>query len=256
MKPLFRSRTLPAAVLGLGGIAMLLRKLLYLLAVDEYGLLVTGHPLDIALSLVTGAALLTIAVTVRKLDGSNEYAHNFSPSTPAALGQVLAATGIGVTVLFNAPIMEGYLGTAWRVLGYASPVCLVLTGCARMEGRKPFFLLPLVPTAFLVVHVINHYQVWCGNPQFQDYLPALLGTIALLLHSFYTAAFSVDLGNRRMQLAMGLAAAYLCMMELADSRYPYLYLGAVVWAVTGLCSLKPTPKPEPAEPESPSEDEA
>lgn len=242
MKRLLRPNHLPIVTAGLGGIALVLRRLLYLFAMDEKGLLVSGHPLEFALIAVTGIALGYILITVWKLDGSNDYADNFRASIPAAVGHVLTASGMAVTVLFNGPVMQGYLGTAWRVLGFAAPVCLLLAGFARMGGRKPFFLLHLVPTVFLMVHIINHYQVWCGNPQLQDYVYTLFGTMALTLFAFYHAAFSVGLGKRRMQMGTGLAAAYLCMAELAVSQYPYLYLGCIVWALTDLCSPYPQPK--------------
>ena len=242
MKKLLSPHTLPAVTAGLGGIALILRRLLYLFATDEKGLLAANHPLSIALWVLTAVTLALIALYVRRLDGSNDYPDNFAPSIPAALGHILAATGMAVTVLFSRPSMGGYLGTAWTVLGYATPVCLLLAGFARMRGRKPFFLLHLIPTMFLVIHIIDHYQLWCGNPQLQDYVFTLFGTMALALFSFYTAGFAVDLGSRRMQLGMGLAAAYLSMAELACSQQPYLYLGGIVWALTGLCHIYPRPR--------------
>lgn len=242
MKKLLKPNTLPAVTAGLGGIALVLRRLTYLFAVDEKGLLIAHHPLLIALWGLTAIALVYILLNVRRLDGSNDYADNFRASTPSAVGHVLAASGLAVTVLFNRPFMDGYLGTAWTALGYASPVCLLLAGFARMGGRKPCFLLYLVPSLFLVIHIIDHYQVWCGNPQIQDYIFTLFGTMALMLFAFYNAAFSVGLGKRRMQMGTGLAAAFLCMAELAVSRYPYLYLGGIVWALTSLCSPYPQPK--------------
>ena len=242
MKKLLRPHTLPAVTAGLGGIALVLRRMLYLFAVDEKGLLVSAHPLSIALTVLTVAALGYIFFNVRNLDGSNDFSDNFHAGTPAAAGHVLAASGMAATVLWNHPAMSGYLGTAWTILGYAAPVCLLLAGFARMGGRKPFFLLYLVPSLFLLIHIIDHYQLWCGNPQIQDYLFTLFGTIALTLFAFYNATFCAEMGNRRMQMGMGLAAAYLCMAELALSQQPYLYLGGIVWALTNLCCPYPQPK--------------
>lgn len=247
MKKLFMPKNLPVVTAALGGIALVLRKLLYTFAVDEKNLLPVNHPLEVLLLLLTGAALVYIAAGVWKLAGSNRYKDNFAPSRRAMAGHVAAAAGILITLLSNGPMMPGYLGFLWRVMGYLSPVCLVLAGMARMQGRRPFFLLHLIPCVFLVLHIVNHYQVWSGNPQFQDYMVTLFGTMALMFFAFYNTAFDVGSGRRQMQLGMGLAAVYLCMAELAASRYPFLYLGGIAWALTGLCSLTPKPKTQPKE---------
>lgn len=245
MKNLLKSENLPAVTAGLGGIALVLRKLLYIFAVDEKGLLITHHPLETLLTIVSAAALLYIVASVWMLDGSNRYRDNFSADAASALGHVAAAAGIVLTMMTRQPMMANYLGRIWKLLGFVAPVCLLLAGYARLQGKRPFFVLHLLPCIFLVFHIVNHYQHWSGNPQFQDYLFTLFGTMALMFFAFYNAAFDVGSGRRRMQLGMGLVAVYLCMAELAQSLYPWLYLGAIVWILTSLCSLTPVPKTEP-----------
>lgn len=245
MKNLWKPTNLPAVTAGLGGAALVLRKLLYAAAVDEKGLLVANHPLEIILTLLSVAVLVYIAAAVWKLDGSGEYADNFSADKLALAGHLAFAAGIVLTLMTNGPRMNGYLGQLWLMLSYPAPVCLVLAGVARMQGKRPFFLLYLLPCLFLLLHIINHYQFWSGNPQLQDYVFTVFGSMALMLLAFYSAAFSVGIGRRRMQLGMGLAAVYLCMAELATTLYPWLYLGGILWALTGLCSLTPVPKKEP-----------
>lgn len=245
MKNIWKPTNLPAVTAAFGGIALVLRKLLYAVAVDEKGLLPAGHPLEIALGVVSAAALLVILLSAWKLDGSQNYEDNFAPDKMAMAGHMAAAAGILLTVLTSIPVMDGYLGQLWWLLGCITPVCLALTGLDRMRGKMPFFLLQLVPCLFLVFHILNHYRMWSGNPQLQDYVFTLFGTMALMLFAFYSAAFSVGAGNRRMQLGMGLAAVYLCMGELAVTQYPWLYLGGIFWALTGLCSLIPTATPTP-----------
>lgn len=242
MKKPLKPNRLPVVTAVLGGIALVLRWLLYAVAVDEKNLLAVNHPLEIGLWVLSGAALVLIAASVWKLEGTERYGANFFASFPAFLGHTAAAVGILVTTLLNEPGMSGPLGTVWKVLGYGAPVCLVLAGLARWKGKQPFFLLHTVVCLYFAVHVVNHYQLWCSNPQIQDYIFALLGTVALCLFGFYCAAFAVNMGKRRMQLGMGLAAVYLCAAEMAATVYPYLYLGGMIWAYTGLCSVYPRPK--------------
>jgi hypothetical protein len=95
---------------------------------------------------------------------------------------------------------------------------------------------------FLLVHMVGCYQLWSSNPQMQDYLFALLATLALLLFAHHTAAFEVGLGNRKLVLGAGLAAIYLCLAEIGWTDYPAFYFGCVFWAVTGLCKVTPQEK--------------
>lgn len=254
MKKLFNPQNLPVVTAALGGIALVLRKLLYAFTVDEKGLLPMNHPLEIGLGILSAAALLYILAIVWKLDGSGEYGDNFSASKPAWAGHGLASLGVLATVLLNEPVMPNYLGTIWFVLGIGAWACLFLAGQARLRGKQPFFLLHLVPCLFLVFHIVNHYRMWSGSPQFQNYVFTLFGTMALMFFCFYTAAFDVGSGRRRMHLFMGLSAVYLLIAELALTRYPWLYLGGIAWILTDLCSLTPVPKPEPKpEPEDKEE---
>ncbi len=245
MKKNWKPEYLPAAVTAIGAVGFLLRWMLYRVGTDEKNLLIPHHPLELALWALTLAAAGFILAAVWRLSGSNRYVDNFSPSMPAAVGHILAAAGILLTVLLNRPMMAGALGTIWKGMGLASAPCLVLAGYARLRGKRPYFLLHIVPCLFLIFHMLDHYRIWCSNPQVQDYIFTLMGTMALIFFAYYSAAFDVGSGRRRMHLGMGLAAVYLCAVSLPDSGYPFLYLGGIAWVLTGLCAL--TPKPGPKE---------
>lgn len=245
MKNLLNAKKLPLLIAALGGAGFVMRKALYAVAVDEKNLLLMNHPLEIALTAFTLAVVVLIIAAVRKLDGSALYEDNFRADLPAAIGHILAACGILMTRMTAAPTMPGYLGLLWQLLGFAAPVCLILAGLARTRGKQPHFLLHLIPSMFLMFHIVNHYQVWSSNPQFQDYAFDLLGAMALLFFIFYSAAFDAGVGRRRMHLFMGLVGAYLCMTALAETTCPWLYLGGAALGLTDLCSLEPKPKPEP-----------
>jgi len=240
----FCGEKLPVLVAALSAAALVLRRLLYLTAVDGKGLLLRWHPLTVVLTVLTAAAFVMIILAVRKRNGSSAYEDNYSAGATAALGHVAMALGVLMTVLTNPSRVAGHLGTAWWWLGLAAPVCLLLAGIARLLGRKPFFLLHMLPCLFFVVHIVNHYQLWSGNPQLQDYVFSLLGTMALTFFSFYTAAAEAGIGNRRMILGMGLTGMYLCFVELAWTAYPMLYLGGILWTATGMCRLQPVPARE------------
>lgn len=245
MKTRIKPTNLPTLAVVLGFLAQILRRLLYMTAVDEKNLLVTGHPLEIVLGLLSAAVLVWITLTVWKMKGSEAYEDNFTLNPRARLGHLAAAAGILLTVLTTAPGMGGYVGKCWTILGYLAPPALTAAGIARAQGKKPFFLLDLSGCLFLLLHILCQYQRWCANSQLQDYVFALFGTIALALFAFYTAAFAAGVGNRRMQLGMGLSAVYLLIAELAATPYSWLYLGGILWVLTDLCALEPQPSQEP-----------
>lgn len=259
MKKPNRNPQLPRNVLLLGAGGMALRWLLYAAALDGRRLLPTFHPLAVCLWLLTAAALLYIVISVWKLNGDGAYENNFFPSPLAAGGQAAAAVGILVTMLHDAPILQELLGTMlpgflpslWQILGFLSVPCLLAGAYCRLMGKKPYFLLHVIPCLFFVLQIVVHYRLWNSKPQLMSYVFPLFGTAAMALFAMYTVLFEVDLPRRRMQLGMGLAAVYFLAVSLSDMRYPWLYLGAIAWAATGLCTL--TPKPLPPKPEESGE---
>lgn len=244
MKNRRKGNSLPIAMLLFGIIAMLLRRRLYLTAVDAKGLLLRGSSLEVMLLALTAAVAGIVILSLKKDRGSERYEDNYSASIPGALGHIAAATGIFLLVRRTIPGMVGYLGLLWQILGHAAPVCLVLAGVLRIFGRKPFFLFHVIPSLFLLVHVVNCYQLWSSNPQLQDYLFALLATVSLALFAHHTAAFEAGLGNRKMVLGAGMAAVYLCLAELGWTDHPELYFGGMFWALTGTCKVSPIPAEE------------
>ena len=235
---------LPLAMVVLGNFAMVLRRQLYVTAVDHKGLLLRGTTLEILLLALTGVALALIFLGLKNDRGGSGYDENFSASVPAGLGHVAAATGIFTMVRGTVFGMPGYMGLLWQLLGMAAPVCLVLAGILRILGKKPFFLLHVVPCLFLLVHTVGNYQIWSSNPQMQDYLFALLAILALILFAHHTATFEAGLGNRKMVLGAGLAADYLCLAEMGWTDYPGFYFGCMFWALTGLCKAAPAAQEE------------
>lgn len=215
----------PLAVLG-----FLLRRAVYLTAVDEKNLIVSGHPALIALWAVT-AAVLALAVFVGWKHRNDTLAEK---NAPAFLGHGMLAAGMALAGLLNPLSAPGILGLLWKVLALLSAVCLLAAGFARMGGKKPFFAFYAAPALFFVVNVVAHYQIWCSNPQFTDYAFALLGSVMLALHSYQLAAASLEEGKTEVLVMTGLAAAYLCGTEITGSACPYLYLGGALFVLTNL----------------------
>ena len=227
------SKVLPVLILGLAAFA--LRTGLYAAATDAKGLLVRNHPLELALSVLTGLALVLAALFAWKNKEPDCGEAKLGENMMAALGTVALGAGILVTVLLEGPVLGSNLVKVWWILGMAAPACLLLGTIVRLLGKRPLFLTLVAVCLFFLVHIVTRYQIWSANPQMQDYLYALLGTMALMFFGFYEASQAADCGNHRLRLGMGLAAVYLCMAELARSSCPVLYLGGILWVLTQLC---------------------
>ena len=237
MKQTSGSRKLSVTVLLAGLAALALRMALYAAAVDAKGLLIRWHPLEIALTVLTLTVLAILVPGVRKQEIPAGFETHFPASLPGAFGSAAAGTGILLTVLAGSSPSGSYLDAAWQILGLAAPACFLLAGLARVLGKKPFFLLHVVICLFFVLHIVTRYQLWSGNPQLQDYVFSLLGTMTLMFFGFYTAAREAGYGNYPIQLGMGLAAVYFCLGELARSSSPDLYLGGLLWVLTEIYAV-------------------
>ena len=240
MNAMKKPSTLPCFAIACGTAAFGLRKCLYAFAVDQRGLLISGHPITLALWAVVILAAAFLLWNVRKMGGSNVYEDNFAPSSLAALGHGFLAAGLLVTVLRNAPT-AGNVASLWKVLGFLSVPAVTWAAISRAKGEKPFFGTHAVLCLFLLVHMVSRYQVWSGDPQLQNYLFQLLASVSLTLFSYYCAAFEADMGSRRMQLATGLMAVLLCTVALSGSEYRSLYLCGLIWAATNLCAAEVKP---------------
>lgn len=230
---------LPKIVAALGVAGLALRWILYRVDLDERLLLKPGHPLEILLWLLTAGTIGLIAVCALKSGKPVSYEDNFPPSKRAWVGCCVAAFLICYTVLSKEAKLPGVPGILWKVLGVLCAPCLLAAGLGRQVGRKTLSLLYLAPCLFYMFHIINHYRVWSSEAQMQTYFYPLLAAIAMTFFLFYTAAFAVDMPYRRQQLLTGLSGAFLCLVDLSRTEYPWLCLAGIILCLTGLCEPAP-----------------
>lgn len=241
MKPTIK--LLPLFCAGLGILTAALRLMQASFGTDQKGLLILWHPLDLLVWAVTAAAVILVVLTVRKLDGSNLYADNFGPATPAAIGCTALMGGIAAVVSV-APNIFIRLEMVRMYLGLLALPALLWVGVCRIRGKQPFFLFHGAVCLYLVIHTVSHYQGWCARPLLHSFFFPMAASICLTLFAYYQTAFDVELGNRRMLLGTGLLGSFLCLAAAAGGEDLMLYLGGAIWMLTNLCSLTPVPKKE------------
>ena len=221
---------LPLFAFLLGLCCACLRWALYRGALDDAGLLKTGTPLEWGVYALSAGSLLFFAAAAKK---PGMYARRPGITT---LGRLAGAVGIGWTAVGYPPEMAGVLGIAWKLSGMLAAACLLWTAFCGWQRRSPHFLTQLAPCLFWLVHMLDRYRGWSGEPQLQNYLFDLLGAMAITLYAYHTAAFSVDLGKPRAREFTALAAGFLCTAAAlpGPSKTAPLYLLCALWALTGL----------------------
>ena len=237
MKTNPKKEVLPLQVLILGAAAAAFRGMLYLVAVDEKGLLARNHIVSWLLWLLCAAAAVLIFGSVRARKGSNRYWSNVSHGIPAAAGCWSLAAGIVLTLISGNTLQRTGLVRLWLIAGVLAAAGLVWSGWDRLQRRRPNLLCGSVLCLFLALHMVSRYQPWSGNPQFQDWVFSLLAAVGLTLCAYHHSAFCAGMGHRRLFLGIQLMTLFLCCAALPHTEYFALYLGGGIWVYTGLCPI-------------------
>ena len=225
-------KLLPLAALVMGLACQIGRWTLYRTAVDATGLLTAGTPLEwgsYALSVLAIGLFAAAAGKLRETEVSSE-------PILAGLGQLIGGLGLGWTAVRYSGEMPGLLGIAWKILGIISAICLILSAFQSFQKKTPHFLALLAPCLFWLVHLIDNYRGWSGQPQLQSYLFALLSTMAMALFTYYTAAEAAQMGKPRLRVFAGLSAGYLCLAAMlpGPEKNQLLFFTSALWAVSDL----------------------
>lgn len=228
---------LVSLVLGIAAAA--LRTALYGTALDEKNLIVSGHPLELLVWVVTAVALALLIFLILPLNGSDRYEDNFHPGFLRAAGCVVLAVGIAGSALSHWHDGQTSSDLIRNVLGVLGAAGMVWVAFCRVQGRKPFFVCHALVCLYCCAYLLGQYQIWSSNPQLQDYVFFLLTCVCMGLFSYQQAAFDVGLGSRRKLLLYGLMGGFFGLAAVYNAYdLPLCGCGAV-WMLTNLCSITP-----------------
>lgn len=232
MTQLVRWRILKYLTLVSGFLGCLLRTVLYSSAVDEKGLLISGHWAEIGLWVLTALTAGLLFLLCSKLQDRPRYGRSFPPSGVSAAGAILAGVSFAICGISN-PV-GGNLAVAEVVLRFAGAAALACVGFCRFTGHKPFFLFHCIVCVYLALRMVCQYRIWSADPQLLNYCFYLGAYVSLMLFAYQLAAWDVGMPDRRKLWASGLAAVYLCTVSLADSTEAFFMLCCGIWALTNL----------------------
>lgn len=212
---------------GLGAAGFCLRLAQGAVAVDSRGLLTRGHPLTVLLWLLVPLTALPVFLLTWK--GTPEKT---APSPVVTAGYLAGALGC-IACIPNGD-GQGAAWMAWGCLAALAGLCLAYRArCSRL-GKPGGTVSALMVCLFFLFHLVVNYRGWSADPQVMNYLFDLLATICLMVFSYCDAAGTAGLGRPRVRLAAGAMAVTMCLTALANSQWPWLYLGGGLLAASGI----------------------
>lgn len=246
MKKYLHPKYLPMIVAIASVIGLLLRLWTLGSGPDAEGLYEPQKAQWLLLWLFTGILLAVIGLLSNGLKTAGRYADHFPGSVIGAAGCVIGALAVLYTSLVSLSGAASDLLTLLSgFLGIVSAVALMLTAPARFQGRKPNFLMHLVPCLFFALRVFDHCKNWSNLTQSGTFLFQFFASVCVMLATYQFCCFDVSLGSRKVSLFWSLSSVYFCVLALPMMEEPVFYAGIALWLMTNLCSLRPirTPKP-------------
>lgn len=228
-------------ILLAGALGLLLQCWLQWVGEDRKGLYPSGHISMILLTLLSMGVVVVFFLIGRHAGRYREYEHNFPASLQAAVGSFAAAVGIGIYAVkqFGG---EGFLPVAVALSGLAAGAVLIWGGYYRMKGRKPHFLVHLIPCAFFMLRLFLMARDLGDEPEASRYLVRFLAAILMIPASYQLWGFDVGEGNRNKCLFWCACAGYFALIAMAGGNELLLHMTLALWMVTGLPLLQYLPR--------------
>lgn len=242
MKLSVKPQHLKFLILGIGGIGLLLRLILYITGTDAKGLLVSGHWAGWALGILTLCAIVTVLYLTRNLEGSPRYSDAYPVSVVSAAGCFLLAVMLVITTVSEMGDSALPLSNLMTVLGFGAAAALCFIGACRMMGMKPLFLFHGVLCIYFAMRMVYEYRYWSADPQLLDYCFYLGAYLGLMLTGYHHAAFDADMGNHRKLWRFSLLTVFLCCLSVKGYKDTLLLYAGGVWAFTNLTCLTVRPR--------------
>lgn len=218
-----------AAAAGIGGAALRHKELLHAFE-PETGLAIPGHPLSVALillSMIVAALFLLVSLRLKdiSLPGKKPWTL-FRCSSPvyAVMGSIagLLLLGYGVQELAGSVSDQSHLISrlllgcmaAWSAVS----ILLLVQKNYRSSTTAGSGTLTLVPVFFSCLWLILAYRDRAADPVILDYAYELFAIIFLVLAFYFMAGFFFGKPKVRRMAFASFTGAYFCIVTLADAH--------------------------------------
>lgn len=223
-------KQLTSVMVLLGAVLLALRLRLYIVAVDEKNLLLSGHWLSGVIWAVAG---LTLVYGVICALGTREMGRLAVTGPIAALGDGLFALTLVLSLLaMGSP--ETPMEKACAVFGWLCVPALLYGAVCRAKGKPVYFGCFCVICAFFALYLVGTYRSWSASPQLQDYVFSMAALVGVTLFAYQNAALAVGIGSYRVWLASAMVTIAFGLAAVYGGSPMLLYFGPAVWTLTGL----------------------
>lgn len=248
MKRVFRFPIYPWLPLGAGFLGLLLRIWLFSTGLDEKNLLSVTHPahfLILVLTVVTIVLLFFFRPNPDCIIRKNPPASGIG-----LLGQFLAGMGILGASFAELFTSQDFTMTITSMLGILAALCL-LSLCWKQTQRNKSRTFEMVAiTVYLMAHLISQYRQWSAEPQLQNYLFQVLGSVFLMVACYYRTCLELLGGKLRWYVFFNQGALLFCLYSLNTRLWPF-YLAMGLWSLfdflTIIQSVRRLPPQKPRE---------
>lgn len=233
-------KLLPALMYFLGGVGCMLRLYQYRYALDEKGLLISRHPLNICLILV---AVLAMGLALYPKKEKKPFEAPEAPFWLPGIGSAALAAGLLALEIpyFRGDLMEKTCNT----LKLVAAVGQLWAAWSCFRKKEPFFGCNGLTCLFFVLLIVCAYPVWSSDPQTHRYLLYALALMGLAITAYGQAAFATGLGWPKGYSPTVLLTVFVCLTAIPESDAPVLLLTGAIWAA---CILhRPVTAPETPE---------
>ena len=215
---------LKLVAVGGGLVGLSLRFWLEAKAIDDKGLLISGHPAHTGLWVLGLGIVALMALWVIRYQPTPKKAPAPKSSTPAALGCIPPMLVL-IWSLIQADTIPTIVLSALALAGLAT------VALCRFMGKKVPLVAHIILCGWLVFLLIQTYRTWSFDPQLHHYCFQLLAYVALTLTAYQHAAMDHGMGNQRKLWFWSVTAAFLCITTAGAGLQ---YLALAIWVLTDL----------------------
>lgn len=216
-------------VFALGFAGYMVRRLLYTVGVDSRGLLVRWHGLEIALWVLSAAAV-ALALTAKPVK-----------QTPKPWVAPTGCWFLAIGMLFaGEDLVSGFAGlrTVLKIAAPLAAIALAVAGWRRWKGQSPMPMLWAFAGLVLVVRLVAAYQTWSREPQMMDYIFSLLASLCFAVFTYQQAARGLNMAkNSLWQLRFGLLGGYFGLVAGVGKQplpfYTLMACGVLLMQLSG-----------------------
>ena len=102
-------------------------------------------------------------------------------------------------------------------------------------------------TVYLMAHLISQYRQWSAEPQLQNYLFQVLGSVFLMVACYHRTCLELLGGKLRWYVFFNQGALLLCIYSLNTQLWPF-YLAMGLWTLFDFITIIQSVRLRPVRP--------